>query len=347
MSSKKDRQLGMDRAITRRDFLNGARMAIGGAIAGYALPGFDFANDISSAFAQDKQSYYPPALTGMRGSTDGSYEAAHALRDGNFWKKAGQPVAVDDPYDVVIIGGGISGLAAAYFYRKQNPSGRVLILDNHDDFGGHAKRNEFHPGGRLLLANGGTWAIESPFAYSKEAAALMTELGIDPHALAEKCDRTETYKNLGPGYFFDKETFGTDKLVVGGPGRRSQTSAANLADFIKRTPLTPDAKRDFQRLNETSVDFMPGLSSDEKKDRLSRMSYKDFLLKVVKVDAGVVPVYQVGTQSLYGVGIDAVSALDCWVLHFPGFAGLNLTPGPHPRMGFTARGFGTPKPDYE
>ena len=111
--------------------------------------------------------------------------------------------------------------------------------------------------------------------------------------------------------------------------------------------MSENARRDFLRLNETTVDFFPGLSSDEKKDRLSRISYKDYLLKVVKVDPGVIPVYQVQTQGLYGVGIDAVSALDCWVLRSPGFAGLNLAPGPHPRMGFTARGFATPKPDYE
>jgi spermidine dehydrogenase len=160
--TKSDRQLGMDRSITRRDFLDGVRIAIGGAIATSVLPGLDLAAETAEAFAQDRPGYYPPALTGMRGSTDGSYEAAHALRDGDFWKKAGQPKSIDEVYDLIVVGGGLSGLAAAYFYRQQNPSARTLILENHDDFGGHAKRNEFRPGGRRLLANGGTWAIESP-----------------------------------------------------------------------------------------------------------------------------------------------------------------------------------------
>jgi len=166
----------------------------------------ELAAETAEAFAQDRPGYYPPALTGMRGSTDGSYEAAHALRDGNFWKKAGQPKSIDEVYDLIVVGGGLSGLAAAYFYRQQNPSARILILENHDDFGGHAKRNEFRPGGRLLLANGGTWAIESPFPYSKEAARLMADLQIDPAALAEKCDVKDGYKNLQSAYFFDKET---------------------------------------------------------------------------------------------------------------------------------------------
>ena len=49
-----------------------------------------------------------------------------------------------EEFDLVVVGGGISGLAAAYFYRQARPNARILILDNHDDFGGHAKRNEFH-----------------------------------------------------------------------------------------------------------------------------------------------------------------------------------------------------------
>src|SRR6202035_1611863 len=117
----------------------------------------------------------------------------HALRDGNFRNSAGAPVDTKEVYDLVVVGGGISGLAAAYFYGKRNPSARILILDNHDDFGGHAKRNEFRPRGRLLITNGGTWSIESPFDYSREARGLMTELGIDPPALLERCAQPQLY----------------------------------------------------------------------------------------------------------------------------------------------------------
>ena len=140
-----------------------------------------------TASAQDRPGYYPPTLNGMRGSHPGAFEVAHSLRDGTFWEKAGKPVETGEEYDLVVVGGGISGLAAAYFYRKQaGPSARILILDNHDDFGGHAKRNEFHLGGRMLLTNGGTVSIESPFPYSKEARGLLAELGIDPPALQKK-----------------------------------------------------------------------------------------------------------------------------------------------------------------
>jgi len=133
-----DKQLGMDRSIARRDFLNGAAVAVGSSLAGGFLPGLEWIAEGAEQFAQDKPGYYPPTLTGMRGSHDGSFEAAHSERDGSFWKQAGSPIETGETYDLVVAGGGISGLAAAYFCRKQNPSARVLILDNHDDFGGHA-----------------------------------------------------------------------------------------------------------------------------------------------------------------------------------------------------------------
>ena len=103
--------------------------------------------------------YYPPTLTGLRGSHPGSFEVAHALaREG---KRFENPQALDESYDLVVVGGGISGLAAAYFYRKlHGAQSRILILDNHDDFGGHAKRNEFHQGGPMRLAWGGTVNME-------------------------------------------------------------------------------------------------------------------------------------------------------------------------------------------
>jgi spermidine dehydrogenase len=151
-----DRELGMGRAISRRDFLNGMLVGAGGLTAASWLPEFLRAAAVDPAEQQDQPGYYPPSLTGMRGSHEDSYQVAHALRDGSFWDSVGQPIDTRESYDLIIVGGGISGLAAAYFYRKQaGSSARILILDNHDDFGGHAKRNEFRPAGRLLLANGG------------------------------------------------------------------------------------------------------------------------------------------------------------------------------------------------
>lgn len=350
-SRRRDRELGMDRPITRRDFLNGVALGIGATVVGPGLgpPGIAAA---AAAFAQDAPGYYPPALTGMRGSHDGSFDVSHALRDGAFWRSAGTPENTNEIYDLVVVGGGISGLAAAYFYRaRTSRSAKILILDNHDDFGGHAKRNEFRPGGRLLIANGGTAGISSPFAYSAEALGLMKAVGIDVPALAAAARRStgrEVFQGLQQAYFFDKETFGSDRLVLGSPGGRGRggSDQPTWAAWLAKTPLSPMAQKDIARLQEEKADYMPGLTSDQKKDKLSRISYKTFLLDFVKVHPDVIPFYQTRTHGLYGIGIDAVGALECWGYHYPGFEGMNLDPAATGRMSFTARGDATPKEPY-
>src|SRR5690349_21612360 len=165
------------RSVTRRDFLNGVSIAVGASLVADS-PWVEAFGIPDSPFAPEKEpSYYPPAKTGMRGSHDGSFEVAHELRDGKEWTDT---VADDDNYDLIVVGGGISGLAAAYFYRKYaGANAKILILDNHDDFGGHAKRNEFHSGNRLLLGYGGTQSIEAPANYSSVAKGLLKELGVD------------------------------------------------------------------------------------------------------------------------------------------------------------------------
>jgi spermidine dehydrogenase len=353
MHEPDDKRLGMDRPITRRDFLNGVAVGATGVVAQSLLPAGALATPGLVRAAQDQPGYYPPALTGLRGSHAGSFEAAHSVRDGKFPGKDAKVVDSKETYDLVVVGGGIGGLAAAYFWRAKNPDARVLVLDNHDDFGGHAKRNELRVGGRTLLANGGTWAIESPFPYSKVARALMDGLGIQPAALEAKCYRNNVYQHLSNGVFFDRQTFGADRLVAPAPGpapgarRGAGGSAAEWKAFLDQTPLSPEARQAIQRLETEASDYFPGLTSEQKKDKLSRISYKDFLLKVVKVHSDAVPYYQTRTHGLFGVGIDAVPALDCWVLGQPGFRGLRLEPGPHPRMGYTPRGFAAPKEPYE
>src|SRR6266404_4254888 len=348
MSERNDRELGMDRNITRRDFLNGVAVGTGGAVAGSMIPGFAWEALGASTAAQDRSGYYPPALTGLRGSHVGSFEAAHGVRDGKFPAKGAAPADTKELYDLVIVGGGISGLAAAYFWRAKNSDARILILDNHDDFGGHAKRNELRADGRMLLANGGTWAIESPFAYSKVARGLMDELRIDPAGLAKKCNRSDVYKALGNAVFFDKQTFGTDRLVAGAPrGFMGIQSTPDLQSFLEKSPLAKDVRSDILRLETEAVDYFPELNSAQKKDRLSRISYKNFLLNVVKLNPRAIPYYQTRTHGLFGVGIDGVSALDCWVLMQPGFKGLKLEPGPYSRMGYTPMGFASAKEPYE
>jgi spermidine dehydrogenase len=330
----RDRWLGMDRPLARRDFLNGVAIAAGAA-AGAMLPGVGAEGDANAAASTAPRSPYPPRLTGLRGSHPGSFETAHRLRDGDLSVDAPQ---ASETYDLVIVGGGISGLAAAWFYRQHKPQARILVLDNHDDFGGHARRNEFERAGRIHLMNGGVLQIDSPRPYGVVAATLLRKLGVEPAKLDAACTKADFYASIGLGHgvFFDRETFGADRLVA---GAGTKPWAALLAD----APLAPAVRADIARIYDAKdndkTDDMPDLSSAQKKDRLARISYRDFLLNVVKVDPGVVPFFQAKTHGWWGVGIDAVSALDVWAMGYPGFQGLGLAPGAAPHMGFTASGY--------
>jgi spermidine dehydrogenase len=338
MSNSQDRYLGMDRPINRRDFMNGMAVAVGGMLSGSRWIWAQEQNGSPAA--------YPPERTGMRGSHPGSFEIAHALRDGSFWKSAGPPIDTHEHYDLVVVGGGISGLAAAHFYRERaGVSSRILIIENHDDFGGHAKRNEFHLGGRLQLSNGGTLEIDSPTPYSREADGLLKKLGIYPEQFEKKFSDPKLYASLGlrPGVFFNRETFATDRLVVGLPrGEWRQHGNSNSdawQEFLARTPLSQEVQSDIARIETARIDYLPGLSSAEKKDRLSRTSYRDFLLNFAKVHPGVIPFYQTRTNGEWGAGIDAEPALDCWAFGLPGFQGMGLEPGSAPHMSYTAAGY--------
>jgi spermidine dehydrogenase len=334
-----DKALGMDRPIDRRDFLNGVAVAVGAlGAAGFAGSA---AAQASAAWPQDQAGYYPPILTRLRGSHPGSFENAHALRDGDFWETHAAGQDTGERYDLVVVGGGVSGLSAAHFYRAARPDAKILILDNHDDFGGHAKRNEFHLGGKLHLLNGGTLEIDSPRPYSPVADGLIRSLGIDPVALSKSCDQDELYPSLGltGSVFFDEETFGQDRLVTGAPGRREEATADEWRAFLAKSPLPAKAQADIVRIETGGDDYLPGLTSAQKKDRLSRISYQAFLTDMVKADPMAVAFYQSATKGEWGVGIDAVSALDCWGFGMAGFKGLKLDPGSAPRMGYTPAGY--------
>ncbi len=266
-----DKQLGMDRRITRRDFLNGSSVAVGGSAAAIGASATVPTGQPPGSHAtptQDPESYYPPRLTGMRGSHDGSFEVAHEMRYGKTWNEAEES---GEQYDLVVVGAGLSGLAAAYYFRKALPEARVLVLDNHDDFGGHAKRVEFTVGDRQLIGYGGTQFITG--YYPAEAKDLLEDIGVSAERFPGG-SANDLYSEMGlrGGVFFDRETFGTDRLVVGEPRRaRGAQARRRWTDFLAQTPLSEAAKAGILQLYTENRDYLPELSDEEKIARLRKM----------------------------------------------------------------------------
>ena len=307
------RRLGMDRGIPRRDFLNGLALGVAGACSGLGSTPLA----ASQASRAPLGAVYPPALTGLRGQYPeavASYDAIDRA-DARF-----PPLDVDtnEHYDLVVVGGGISGLSAAYFWRRALGSGqRILVLDNHDDFGGHAKRNEFQYEGRTVIGYGGTQSISTPYPYSFCAKALLTDLGIRVERNAELSNRGifDTY-HLAAGTFFDKEHFGTDCLAVG-------TGRIPWPEFFTKAPLTERARRDLVRIYTDNPDYMPGVSIDQKTARLARMSYQDYLLNVAGMTPDALPFF-LGMGGRNNKRVDTTPALEAARRGSPGFNGLGL-----------------------
>ncbi|MEU8132444.1 NAD(P)-binding protein [Streptodolium elevatio] len=334
----RDRELGMHRRIQRRDFLNGMAVTAG-ALAAMQLPGMtgQAAADAprhgggpGDGHGDGQGGPYPPGLTGLRGSQPGSFETAHEVRDGTF--KPGRTVPTGEKYDLVVVGGGISGLAAAWFHRERHGrQARILVLDNHDDFGGHARRNEFTVRGRKLIGYGGTQSLDGPATYSPEASGLIKALGVDTQKFYKAYDGGFGERwGLGDATFFNREAFGRDVLVKG-------SGYGDPAAFAAGTPFSEAGRADLVRLFSDPADPLAGLTDDEKKAKLIRISYEAYLRDVLRVGAEVRLMLQRDTHGLWGVGIDAVSALDCWATWQPGFQGLNLAPTPYPGLGKTPR----------
>jgi len=301
-----DRKLGMHADITRRDFLNGVGVAIGAALAPGRAAG-------APAGRQDLAGYYPPRLAGMRGSHPGSFEVAHALRDGARWEGEDS----GEHYDLVVVGGGLSGLSSAYFHRHAaGHDARILVLENHDDFGGHAKRNEFELNGAFRIGYGGTMLLEAPGGYPRVAKRLIRELGIDTERFYTAFDRNlYASLGLGRGTFFDRETFGRDHLAAG-----------ELADprVLRQVPLSEAGKADLARLLADDRHYLGDLSREAQIDYLMRTDYRTYLAERAGIGSDALAVLQSLPKGVWAVGIDALPARTAWSNAYPGFGGLEL-----------------------
>jgi spermidine dehydrogenase len=313
-------ELGCRMSISRRDFLNGMALTV--------AAGLTPAAQIAAEPAR-----YPPALTGLRGQHPGSFETAHAQAlEGVRYALPGLPV--EERYDLVVVGGGISGLAAAWFYRRAaGPSARILVLDNHDDFGGHAKRNEFTLDGRLVIGYGGSESIDSPKThYSGIAKDLLRDLGVEIARFETVFDRTfYSSRGLSRGTFFAREAFGRDVLVAGEPPpvgadevTRRSAKARPLDEFVAAFPISQASRAQLLALYDDARDPLAGKTVEEKTKLLKSTSYRDYLTKICGCSEEVANCFQGRTLGFFGLGCDAVPAADVREFGYPGFAGLGL-----------------------
>ncbi len=276
MGKRRDRELGMDRDVSRRDILHG----FGVLAAASFVPGAAIADEIIAAEKAGRP-YYPPGLTGMRGDHDGSFDVAHQLaREGNRdWGPVEEPDS--GVYDLVVVGAGLSGLAAAHYYLQDKPRARILLLDNHDDFGGHATRNEFDVGGRTYIGYGGSQSLESPSSYSGVVTEFIRDLGIDAKSLADAYDQDFYKRNgLAAGVHFNSNDWGSDHLVRFGLGdlRYIPLAPSDLtaAEAVAQMPISDAARTELLRLLTTDTD-QTDVPRQDKEEYLYSISYREFL----------------------------------------------------------------------
>lgn len=329
---KRDLELGMDARITRRDFIDGVAQIIGGTAALSVCPASAAAPAAQTAPAAARGSDYPPMLQGMRGFDDAAMNAGHAIRDGHTLNAG---IDTGEGYDLVVVGSGMAGLSATYFYRQQIPGAKVLVLDGCDDFGGHARRVEFNVDGRQLLICGGTEELWNPNTFSPESLQMLKDIGIDRDRCAQyaKADEDPLQKlGLGTGVFYDKETFGADRLVPNRPSMRG-TTAEQWLEFFDKTPMSEALKAGFIKLYTDKTDYMTALTVAEKVRRLRKMSYADYLSNIAGIHPETVA-YLVrngsGDSDNQAAGPDTYSAWYAWRKNLRGFDGLGLPQASQP-----------------
>ena len=313
----------MDRPISRRDFLNGVALGVGaaalGSVAGPVLAAMPGVPD-------------PARLTGLRGHSEEAMAIMHAVRDGTFWNTV--PASAIGPsgesYDLVVVGGGISGLTAALLFRQQRPDARVLILENNDDFGGHARRNEFTASnGKTLIGYGGSQSLQSPSLFSPLVHKVLADIGIELERFEEFYDLDWWDRHaLSDAIFFRKEDWGTDALV---------TVGETAAEWVPLAPMSEAAKADLIEIFDAPRDYLEGRSREEKWAVLAQTTYADFLTEICGYDPKLLTFFQNDTEEYLGVGIEAATALDAWGLGLPGFDGMDLGDKPHRAMSPSSR----------
>jgi spermidine dehydrogenase len=309
----------MKKTITRRDFVNGIAVSTAAVAAGT----FSISTTALAARQRNGADYYPPLLNGMRGSNAGSFEAAHALVMNG--QSPSEYPRIEDTYDLVVVGAGISGLAAAYLYRKQmGNNAKILLLDNHDDFGGHARRNEFEVNGKMLLGFGGSVNLERA-AMPASAYKLLEEIGVDFEALQDAGPDDYALSNgAAPfGYYLGADLYGEDQIVAGAWGELL-AGAGDFRAVIESLKLPAQDKTLLISLVAGEEDYLADIPLEDKEQYLRSTSYASFMRDRVGMSAAGWKLTEPWASALFGVGMENVSVMEAFTLGAPGLGAVGL-----------------------
>jgi spermidine dehydrogenase len=343
--------------ITRRDFLDGVAITAAGLAAAAAAPNLTGAE--AALRSRSRTSSYPPTDTGIVGERNAVIHDITAIdgfpnpRDVHS-TKGGPGIHprrvrdVDDVYDLVVVGAGASGLAAAKWYQDRfGANAKILLIDPLPDFGGHSHRNEFHIGDTMLLRNGGTVNLDSigtwnrpagslldiPGSYGQPALDMLAFCGVDPNNFPSSANQNT---GLRQAYLFPRKDWGKDYVVP------NTINSVGLEEFLTTTPYSAAAQAGIVRaIEDEDTDWIAlkhGPKTDEqKKAILAKITYKEYLKNYVGLNEEATGWFQRNSHGLFAAGIHVTQAGDMWALEEDGFAGLALEPTIFPGIGRTAQ----------
>lgn len=306
----------MNRWMTRRDFLNGMLIGTGAVLLDLPAP--------LTLFAQSQPGYGfggTGDYASSNGNTPAVVSAFRAIQNGDYKSKSREITDTSEAYDLVIVGGGLSGLGAAYEFSKfSSKQSKCLIIENHPVFGGAAKRNEFVVRGERLIgpqASNAFGVIDRPGVPGYE---IYNELGIPTEF---------EYAALPPGLKpldFDSTNFGYrlwfDSKSIGNYYGGRETPGRWVAGFweseFEGTPYPEKVRKDFVRWRDVTDRRYEG---EDYGRWLDSMTYKDYLEKVLTVDPEITRYADPVLASVVGLGCDAISAYTARQVSMPGFPG--------------------------
>jgi len=319
--TRADRELGLDVPIARRDFLNASLLGAGASLLGAPAPLRRLVRQLDDVAWDGYGGVGDYARS--HGNMASVVRVAHEMRDGKYADASSRAVDTGERYELVIVGGGFSGLGAAYQCRKHGV-GPCLILDNHPMFGGEAKRNEFLVKGRRLVGPQGSndflvpqrdgqggWMMDVWHDLALPAALgdfrfQQWKPGVKPIAMPRDNYLFQFWNDQTPSHgFFFAQPDGAVRLVRDALG-------AGLAE----TPWPDSFKRDFVRWRTAHWHPYTGTELDR---WLDGMTYESYIVDQLKLDRAIARYVDPILAAAIGLGSDVISALGARSVYMPGF----------------------------